>query len=137
MQSLKGEAQSDWGCFVFNWTGLPCNLLMSAFRTDKDSALNGLPSARAILHVYCSICVMYILFNTFSKYITTNLMQKHKVKLLPGDSRVMEQNIYLVAGKRPDSGELSSDRMLLFIRYTQIHPDRYSLATILVVVIII
>lgn len=80
---------------------------------------------------------MYILFNTFSKYITTNLMQKHKVKLLPGDSRVMEQNIYLVAGKRPDSGELSSDRMLLFIRYTQIHPDRYSLATILVVVIII
>lgn len=79
---------------------------------------------------------MYILFNTFSKYIT-NLMQKHKVKLFPGDSRVMEQNIYLVAGKRPDSGELSSDRMLLFIRYTQIHPDRYSLATILVVVIII
>lgn len=80
---------------------------------------------------------MYILFNTFSKYITTNLMQKHKVKLLPGDSRVMEQNIYLVAGKRPDSGELSSDRMLLFIRYTQIHPDWYSLATILLVVIII
>lgn len=80
---------------------------------------------------------MYILFNTFSKYITTNLMQKHKVKLLPVDSRVMEQNIYLVAGKKPDSGELSSDRMLLFIRYTQIHPDRYSLATILDVVIFI
>ena len=64
-------------------------------------------------------------------------MQKHKVKLLPGDSRVMEQNIYLVAGKKPDSGELSSDRVLLLIRYTQIHPDRYSLATILDVVIFI